>query len=168
MAHDPADLSPLVRQRCLDAEASEPTDQGEITAWFRTASERVRDGEEVDSVMGEASRYKAEMGLRFFVPEVLRCIVLYNISVKNFREERVRRARAADRMIDWETGVRTSVLTDPAADDAASAGLMGRFHSGLAAGRRPSDALREARVATLSDGFVHPFTWAPFVLYGAD
>lgn len=53
-------------------------------------------------------------------------------------------------------------------DDAASAELMGRFHAAVAQGIPASEALRLARAQTLADGFVHPFAWAPFVLYGTD
>jgi CHAT domain-containing protein len=53
-------------------------------------------------------------------------------------------------------------------DDARSAELMGRFHRNLARGLPPSRALWAGRRSVLEDGFVHPFSWAGFVLYGAD
>jgi CHAT domain-containing protein len=54
------------------------------------------------------------------------------------------------------------------ADDSAAAELMGNFHAGLERGDPPSRALARARRELLARGFVHPFAWAAFVLYGAD
>jgi CHAT domain-containing protein len=54
------------------------------------------------------------------------------------------------------------------ADDSAAAELMGDFHAGLERGEPPSRALARARHELLARGFVHPFAWAAFVLYGAD
>lgn len=53
-------------------------------------------------------------------------------------------------------------------DDGLSATMMGRFHQNLSGGLPPSQAMLEARRAMLADGFVHPFYWSGFVLYGAD
>jgi len=53
-------------------------------------------------------------------------------------------------------------------DDELSVTLMGRLHENLADGQPPTQALLEARRAMLADGFVHPFYWSGFVLYGAD
>jgi tetratricopeptide (TPR) repeat protein len=53
-------------------------------------------------------------------------------------------------------------------DDELSATMMGMFHAALASGLPPSRALLEARRSLLSEGFVHPFYWSGFVLYGAD
>jgi CHAT domain-containing protein len=53
-------------------------------------------------------------------------------------------------------------------DDELSATMMGLFHRSLAAGSPPAEALLEARRAMLADGFVHPFYWSGFVLYGID
>jgi CHAT domain-containing protein len=54
------------------------------------------------------------------------------------------------------------------ADDAAAASLMGAFHARLQRGEAPSRALAQARRELLAGGFVHPFRWGAFVLYGAD
>jgi tetratricopeptide (TPR) repeat protein len=51
-------------------------------------------------------------------------------------------------------------------DDEHSALLMGRFHEGLRAGLPASAALLEAR-RSLLDESPHPYSWSPFVLYGA-
>ena len=53
-------------------------------------------------------------------------------------------------------------------DDERSAELMGRFHAELQRGLPTSRALWQARRAMLDRGFVHPFAWSGFVLYGAD
>jgi CHAT domain-containing protein len=53
-------------------------------------------------------------------------------------------------------------------DDELSAEMMGRFHQSLSAGLPPAQAMLKARRAMLADGFVHPFYWSGFVLYGAD
>ena len=54
------------------------------------------------------------------------------------------------------------------ADDAAAAKLMGALHSRLMAGKAPAHSLALARREVLEEGFVHPFGWGGFVLYGAD
>jgi CHAT domain-containing protein len=54
------------------------------------------------------------------------------------------------------------------ADDAAAAALMGAFHARLQHGDAPSRALAHARRELLAEGFVHPFRWGAFVLYGTD
>lgn len=54
------------------------------------------------------------------------------------------------------------------ADDAAAAKLMGAFHSRLRDGTAPAHSLALARREVLEEGFVHPFGWGGFVLYGAD
>jgi hypothetical protein len=62
-------------------------------------------------------------------------------------------------------GARTVVASAWAVDDAATAGLMGRFHAALASGQRPAAALRAAQRALAAAG-EHPFRWAAFSLYG--
>jgi len=53
-------------------------------------------------------------------------------------------------------------------DDGLSARLMGHFHGNLSDGLPPAQAMLAARRTMLADGFVHPFYWSGFVLYGAD
>lgn len=53
------------------------------------------------------------------------------------------------------------------ADDARTAEFMAALHTELARGTPASRALLHARRTTLADGFVHPFYWAAFVLYGS-
>lgn len=53
-------------------------------------------------------------------------------------------------------------------DDRRTAALMGRMHGALDESGRTSDALRTARRSMLDEGFLHPFYWAGFVLYGSD
>jgi CHAT domain-containing protein/Flp pilus assembly protein TadD len=53
--------------------------------------------------------------------------------------------------------------------DTATPQLMDDMYGGLAAGRDPANALREAKLALLHSKSVYerPFYWAPFILYGA-
>ena len=53
-------------------------------------------------------------------------------------------------------------VLDPAAK------LMGAFHSRLRDGTAPAHSLALARREVLEEGFVHPFGWGGFVLYGAN
>ncbi len=53
-------------------------------------------------------------------------------------------------------------------DDRASATLMTAFHGHLHQKLPPSEALLEARREVARELSLHPFAWAPFVLYGAD
>ncbi|MEZ5398419.1 MAG: CHAT domain-containing protein [Bryobacteraceae bacterium] len=53
-------------------------------------------------------------------------------------------------------------------NDAATAGLMKRFYSGLKGGLDHDEALRRAKLAVMHGGgaWRHPYFWAPFVLAG--
>ncbi|HEX7155090.1 MAG TPA: CHAT domain-containing protein [Thermoanaerobaculia bacterium] len=52
-----------------------------------------------------------------------------------------------------------------AVDDEATPLLMEKLYAGIAAGKEPAAALREAKLATMSQGYGKPKFWAPFVLY---
>ena len=53
-------------------------------------------------------------------------------------------------------------------DDSRTTALMGRLHQGLGDGLEPSIAIRNARRELTGQGFVHPFYWAGFPLFGND
>lgn len=59
------------------------------------------------------------------------------------------------------------VATLWSADDETASKLMGAFHRHLRSGAQPADALSAARKELLADGFVHPFLWSNYVIYGA-
>lgn len=63
--------------------------------------------------------------------------------------------------------VKTVVATLWKVDDEATSILMDEFYLQLKNGREKADALREAQKKLSSNPkYVHPFYWAPFVLYG--
>ena len=51
-------------------------------------------------------------------------------------------------------------------DDSQTVEFMELFHESLSAGAVPAKALRNAQRLATKDAFVHPFYWAPFVVYG--
>lgn len=63
-------------------------------------------------------------------------------------------------------GARTVVATLWSVPDGSTAELMADLHAACAAGATPAAALRAAR-ARLAARQAHPFSWAPFVAYGA-
>jgi CHAT domain-containing protein len=65
-------------------------------------------------------------------------------------------------------GTRQVVASLWTVDDERSTRLMAAFHRALGQGLAPSRALQAARREMLADGFVHPFYWSGFVLYGSD
>ncbi len=66
----------------------------------------------------------------------------------------------------WAGGVRTLVASQWRVNDASTAFLMERFYRHLLKGLPPSDALRNAQLATLRHpSYAHPFFWAPFVVW---
>jgi CHAT domain-containing protein len=74
-------------------------------------------------------------------------------------------------------GARRAVVSLWGVNDRSTADLMERFYSGLAEGRDPAEALREAKVVLRGRSFrgpdgrtvslAHPFFWAPFILVTA-
>jgi len=65
-------------------------------------------------------------------------------------------------------GCPTIVVSQWKAESASTARLLVAFHEGLAAGRTPAAALREAQRSLMRDRrYAHPFYWAPFVVVGA-
>ena len=54
--------------------------------------------------------------------------------------------------------------------DESTPRLMDGLYAGIAAGRKPAEALREAKLKMLHSGteFREPFYWAPFVIYSRD
>lgn len=66
----------------------------------------------------------------------------------------------------WAGGVRTLVASQWRVNDASAAFLMRHFYRYLLKGLPPSDALRNAQLATLRHPlYAHPFFWAPFALW---
>jgi hypothetical protein len=100
---DPVDLSPRLRELCAAAEGRDEAAQAEAVSFFCSAAERIRTDDEFDAVVREVFMIKQQLKLRFFAPEVLRCIVFYNVTVANQRGEALRAARAEDRELEDET-----------------------------------------------------------------
>jgi hypothetical protein len=69
---------------------------------FRSATERLTAGEDFETVVREMQSYKKEIAAHFFAPEVLRCIVAYNVALRHNRDRELSRARALDRDADRE------------------------------------------------------------------
>ena len=105
VVNDPADLSPLLRELCTKSEGGNRQDHDAAIAYFCSAAERVRTGEGLDATIREVSAHKRRLGLVFFAPEVLRCVVFYNVTVGNQRAEALLGERAENLELDAESGL---------------------------------------------------------------
>lgn len=101
VVYDPADLTPRLRELCAEAELLARDVQARATAFLCEAAERVRSGAEAaDQAVREVSAFKQELGRHLFAPEILRCVVQYNVCAGNQRERHMRTVRDMDREID--------------------------------------------------------------------
>ena len=100
---DPPTVSEGTRNRSFAAPDCEPALEAEIVGRFRTATERLGGGEDFEAVVRDMHGYKQEVAPYFFLPEVLRCIVAYNLALRIIRDREMSRARELDLEVDRET-----------------------------------------------------------------
>ena len=101
---DPSTVSEGTRTQAFTQPIGDPEVEAEIMRRFRTATERVNTGEDFEAVVREMQRFKQEIAAHFFAPEVLRCVVAYNVSLRHIRDRELSRVRALDRDADREIG----------------------------------------------------------------
>jgi hypothetical protein len=101
---DPSTVSEGTRTRAFTQPIGDPAVEAEIVGRFRSATERLTAGEDFETVVREMQSYKKEVAAHFFAPEVLRCIVAYNVALRHIRDRELSRARALDRDADREIG----------------------------------------------------------------
>jgi hypothetical protein len=101
---DPSTVSEGTRTRAFTQPIGDPAVEAEIVGRFRSATERLTGGEDFEAVVLEMQGYKKEITAHFFAPEVLRCIVAYNIALRHIRDRELSRERALDRDADREIG----------------------------------------------------------------
>jgi len=102
MVVDPPNVSEGTRARSLGAPPCDPERQNEIFSRFLNAAEQLKAGGNADSVLGEMRQYKADIGPYFFAPEIMRCLVSYNMAVRSYREAQISAVRAMDREVDLD------------------------------------------------------------------
>jgi hypothetical protein len=101
---DPSTVSEGTRTRAFTQPIGDPAVEAEIVGRFRSATERLTAGEDFEAVVVEMQGYKKEIAAHFFAPEVLRCIVAYNIALRHIRDRELSRVRALDHDADREIG----------------------------------------------------------------
>ncbi len=102
MVVDPPNVSEGARARSLGTPPCDPERQNEIFRRFLNAMEQLKAGGNADSVLGEMRKYKQEIGAYFFAPEIMRCVVSYNLAVRTHREAQIAAVRAMDREVDLD------------------------------------------------------------------
>lgn len=102
MIVDPPNVSEGTRARSLGAPPCDSELQNEIFKRFLNATEQLKAGGNADSVLGDMRRYKLEIGAYFFAPEIMRCLVSYNLEVRSHREAQISAIRAMDREVDLD------------------------------------------------------------------
>jgi hypothetical protein len=96
---DPANVSELVRAMVVEAPEIAPEVKARIMNRFQDAIRQLRSGGGFNSVAREMGAFKAEIVPHLFDPEVLRCLVSYNLALRVVREEQLLRARTRDREV---------------------------------------------------------------------
>lgn len=105
---DPPNVSELTRQLSLDAPLCERELEAAILNRFQSASQslqRLTSGGDSGSLLREIAAYKREIVDYFFLPEVLRCIVSYNLAGRLLRDQQLSQVRAQDREVDLDAEV---------------------------------------------------------------
>ncbi len=114
---DPSNVSELTRAIALEAPEIAPESKAHIMSRFQAACERLRSGGDFETVVREMGAFKTEIVPHLFHPEILRCLVSYNLALRIFREEQLLRARTHDR--DAKLGEAAATLADMADSDEA-------------------------------------------------
>ncbi len=65
-----------------------------------------------------------------------------------------------------EVGAKAAIASLWQVNDRATQELMVKFYSGLESGLSKNEALREAQVYMIEQGYTNPYFWAPFILIG--
>ncbi len=119
---DPANVSELIRAMVVEAPEIAPEVLARITNRFQAACRHVKSGGDFNTVVREMGAFKTEIVPQLFHPEVLRCLVSYNLAVRVLREEQLLRARAQDREVripETRQRVRPSESGTPASRESA-------------------------------------------------
>jgi CHAT domain-containing protein len=64
------------------------------------------------------------------------------------------------------TGARSTISSLWRAEDSANTALMNRFYAELNQGRTKAEALRQAQLMLIEQGYSDPYTWATYILVG--
>ncbi len=140
---DPPSLSLLTQRRALEAAASGR--EAEIVERFQQAGERLRAGESFETVVREMAAYKKSVARYLFAPDALRCVVSYNLLLREVRAEQMRQARAMDEKVDRETAPLAAQPPEPAPAAApAGEGPAPALESGSVFESRGLAAIEEA------------------------
>ncbi len=118
---DPPNVSELTRQLSLEAPLCERELESEILNRLQAASKSLQGlttGGDPGSVLREIAAYKQEIVDYFFLPEVLRCIVSYNLAGRLLREQQLSQVRALDREVDLDAELAGAPIPQAAAPPA--------------------------------------------------
>jgi hypothetical protein len=136
---DPSTVSEGTRTRAFTQPLGDPELEAEIVGRFRSATERLNEGEDFENVVREMQAYKKSIIPHFFAPEVLRCVVAYNLALRHIRDRALAQARALDREVDVQ------IRPEPETPEVEPGG---RPHSAFGApGLRAIESALERRVA---------------------
>jgi hypothetical protein len=90
---DPPNVSERTRALSINAPACDPDLLNQILARFQKACETLNAGGDFEAVRTEIGSFKKKIGNYLFVPEVMRCVVSYNLAVRMWHARRVAEAR---------------------------------------------------------------------------